>query len=209
MQQAVACCDLFPVFFLGFQSRQCFLGRDSDAELLLQIGVATQLFLSRQHFCYGYVATLYCIIVISIATQKVCRDRVLPPLSLFPCCSFIFYVATWTFVLGMFCMSRPQYVMSRQHFSACSIFSCRDLIFLVATSLFCLQPVFVLRPIFLVAMGLFCVQLIYVSQPEDLCRDIKTPFQLEVCRNIDSPCYNQVSSSIKHPLSRLSFLVAP
>ena len=47
-----------------------------------------------------------------------------------------------------------------------------------------------------------------------LCRDpkisvtiIKTPFKLEVCRNIDSPCYNQVSSSIKHSLSKPSFLV--
>ena len=39
------------MFFLGFQLRQCFLGRDSAAKLLLQIGVVTQLFLSRQHFC--------------------------------------------------------------------------------------------------------------------------------------------------------------
>ena len=30
----------------GFQSRQCFLGHDSDVELLLQIGVATQILLS-------------------------------------------------------------------------------------------------------------------------------------------------------------------
>ena len=40
------------------------------------------------------VATLSCIIVISVASQKVCRDGVLSPLSPFPCCSFIFYVAT-------------------------------------------------------------------------------------------------------------------
>ena len=79
------------------------------------------------------VATLSCIIVISIATQKVCHDRVLLPLSLFPCCNFIFDVAPWTFVLGMFYMSRPQYVMSRRHFSKCSIFSYHDLVFLVAT----------------------------------------------------------------------------
>ena len=75
------------------------------------------------------VATLSRIIGISVATQKVCRDRVLPPLSLFPCCSFIFDVTTWTFVLGMFCTSRPQYVMSLRHFSVCSIFSYRDLVF--------------------------------------------------------------------------------
>ena len=75
-------------------SRQCFLGRDSDVELLLQIGVTTQLFLSRQHFFLFIVATLSYIIVISVATKKICRDRVLSPLSLFLYCSFIFDVAT-------------------------------------------------------------------------------------------------------------------
>ena len=64
------------------------------------------------------------------------------------------------------------------------------------------------RPIFPVATGLFCVQLISVLLPEDLYHDIKTPFKLEVCCNIDFPCCNQVSSSIKHPFSRPSFLVA-
>ena len=73
------------------------------------------------------VATLSCIIVISVATQKVCRDRVLLPLSLFPYCSFIFDAATWIFVLGMFCMSRTQYVMSRPSFSG------RDITFLPST----------------------------------------------------------------------------
>ena len=58
-------------------------------------------------FVLVLVATLSCIIVISVATQKVCRDRVLPPLSLFPCCSFIFYVATWTFVWGCFACCDP------------------------------------------------------------------------------------------------------
>ena len=72
---------------------------------------------------------------------------------------------------------------------------------------FCLQPVFVSLPIFPVATGLFCVQLISVSRHKDLCRDIKTPFQLEVCCNIDSPYCNQVSSSIKHPLSRPKLLL--
>ena len=79
------------------------------------------------------VATLFCIIVILVATQKVYRDRVMSPLSLFLCRNLIFYVATLTFVLGMFYMSQPQYVMSRQHFSACSIISCHDLVYLVVT----------------------------------------------------------------------------
>ena len=42
------------MFFLGFQSRQCFLGRDSAAELLLQIGVVTLLFLLRKHLCSSF-----------------------------------------------------------------------------------------------------------------------------------------------------------
>ena len=137
--------------------------------------------------------------------RKFCLNRGLLPLSLTSCCNFVLDVATWTFVFGMFFMSRPQYVMSRQHFSVCSIFSYRDLVFLVTT--FCLFPVFVSRPIFPVVIGLFSVQLIFVSQPEDLYHDIKTPFKLEVCHNIDSPCCNQISSSIKHPLSRPKLLL--
>ena len=56
-------------------------------------------------------------------------------------------------------------------------------------------------------IGLFSVQLIFVSQPEDLYHDIKTAFKLEVCHNIDSSYCNQVSSSIKHPLSRPKLLL--
>ena len=63
------------------------------------------------------------------------------------------------------------------------------------------------RPIFPIATGLFCVQLISVSRPEDLCHDIKTPFKLEVCRNIDFPYCNRVSLSIKHPFSRPKLLL--
>ena len=66
-----------------------------------------------------------------------------------------------------------------------------------------------LRSIFPVATGLFCVRLISVSRPEDLYRDIKTPFKLEVCHSIDFPYCNLVSSSITHPFSRPSFLVVP
>ena len=82
------------MFFLRFQSRQCFLSRDSVVEPLLQIGVATQLFLSQQHFCFGSCCNTvlhYCHLD---CDPKVYHDRVLSPLNLFPCCSFIFYVAT-------------------------------------------------------------------------------------------------------------------
>ena len=46
-----------------------------------------------------------------------------------------------------------------------------------------------------------------MSRPEDPCCDIKTPLQLEVCRNIEFLCCNQVSSSIKHHLSRPKLLL--
>ena len=67
----------------------------------------------RDLVCYVVIGLLCICVETSVTTQKVCRDGILPPLSLFPCCNFIFDVATWTFVLGMFCMLRPQYVMSR------------------------------------------------------------------------------------------------
>ena len=63
------------IYFFILMSRPNFSCRDNISVLVL-------------------VATLSCIIFISIATQKVCRDRVLSPLSLFPCCIFIFYVMT-------------------------------------------------------------------------------------------------------------------
>ena len=73
-------------YFFKLVSRPSYSCRDNSSVLVL---VATQSY----------------IIVILIATQKFCRDRVLSPLSLFPCCNFNFYVATGTFVLGMSYMS--------------------------------------------------------------------------------------------------------
>ena len=47
-------------------------------------------FMSRQHFYFGSCCnTVSCIVRIFVATQKVCRDRVLSPLNLISCCSFI------------------------------------------------------------------------------------------------------------------------
>ena len=63
------------ICFFKLMSQPSFFCRDSISFLVL-------------------VTTLSCIIVILVATQKVYRDRVLSPLSLFPYCSFIFYVAT-------------------------------------------------------------------------------------------------------------------
>ena len=79
---------------------------------LLQVGVATQVFMSRQYLCSGYVATLSCIICISVATQKICYDRGLLPLSLTSCCIFVLVLRHDFLVLSIF--------------SIATQFSCRD-----------------------------------------------------------------------------------
>ena len=63
------------IYFFKLMSRPSFSCRDNIFVLVL-------------------ITTLSYIIVISVVTQKVYHDRVLSPLSLFPYCSFIFYVAT-------------------------------------------------------------------------------------------------------------------
>ena len=83
----------------------------------------------RDPVCYVVTGLLCICVETSIVTQKVCCDGVLLQLSLFPCCSFIFYVAIRTFMLGMFYMSRPQ-------------------ICYVTTTLFCMQHIFLSRPSF-------------------------------------------------------------
>ena len=190
------------MFFLGFQSGQCFLCGNSDAELLLQIGVVTHLFLSPQHFCSSSFWQ-HCLVVLS--------PRSRPKKSI--ATEFCHHLACFL-VAASFFMLRPR-LLYWGCFACCDHnMLCRDNTFLYATFFFFLQPsfpvatqlvsllpVFVSQPIFPIATGLFCVQLIFMSRPEDLCRDIKTPFKLEVCRNINSPYCNHVSSSIKHPLS--------
>ena len=75
------------------------------------------------------VATLSCIIIISVVTQKVCRDRVLSPLSLFPCCSFIFLCCNLDFCVR-------------------DVLHVGTLICYVVTTLFCMQHIFLSRPSF-------------------------------------------------------------
>ena len=70
-----------------------------------------------------------CIIIISVATQKVCRDRVLSPFSLIPYCNFILEVTIWPFSVGDVLQVATPYVMSRLHF-------------------LCMQHIFLLRPSF-------------------------------------------------------------
>ena len=126
---------------------------DSDADLLLHFDVATQLFLSRQHLCYGSCCNIVLHIVISVATQKVCRDRVLLPLNLFPCCNFIFFICDLDFCVG-------------------GVLHVATPICYVATTLFCMQHIFLSQLSFSsrditclplaclrVVIGLFYVQL--------------------------------------------------
>ena len=106
---------------------------------LLQVGVATQVFMSRQHLCSGYVATLSCIICISVVTQKVCRDRGLLPLSLTSCCSFFSMLRHDFLVLSIFAVATQ--------------FSCRDKTILCSTYSFYHDPVCY------VAIELLCIVL--------------------------------------------------
>ena len=93
----------------------------------LQVGVATQVFLSRHHLCSGYVSTLSCIIYIYVTTQKVCRNRGLFPLILTSCCSFVLMLPHDFLVLSIF--------------SIATHFSCRDKTLLCSAYSFCCKSV--------------------------------------------------------------------
>ena len=82
MSQHSWCCD--PSFHVPIVMLICFFNLMSRPRFSCRHNI----------FLLVVVAMLSCIIVISFATQKVCRDRVLLPLSLFPCCNFIFYFVT-------------------------------------------------------------------------------------------------------------------
>ena len=112
----------------------------------------------RQHLCSGYVATLSCIICISIATQKVCRDIGLLPLSLTSCCSFV--------------------LMLRHDFLVFSIF-------VVVTSLFCVQLTVLSRSSLLCRdnTSLHYVE-IFVATYKSISRPCFSLFSLILCCNI-------------------------
>ena len=109
---------------------------------LLQVSVATQVFMSRQHLCSGYVATLSCIICIFVATQKVYRDRGLLPLSLSSYCSFVLMLRPDFLVLLIFAVKTR--FSCRNKTLRCSAYSfCRDPVCYVTTELLCI----VLKPL--------------------------------------------------------------
>ena len=108
--------------------------------------------MSRQHLCLCYVATLSCIIRISVATQKVCRDSGLLPLSLTSCCSFVLMLRHDFLVLSIFAVATQ--------------FSCRDKTLLCSAYSFCRDQVCY------VATELLCIVLKPLSRPRKVCRDL-------------------------------------
>ena len=152
----------------------------------------------------------------SVASSSWCRDPsflVATTFLFWFCCNTVLYYCHLggdpkKSVVTEFCrhlayfLVAASFLMLRPKFLRYGCFACHN------PNMLCRDNTFLPSTRLRVAIGLFCVQLISVLRPEDLCRDIKPPFQLEVCRNIDSPCCNQVSSSIKYPLSRPNFLVA-
>ena len=128
--------------------------------------------------------------------------------------TLICYVTMTLFCIQQISLSRPSFsgrditFIPSARLHVATHISCHDKTFLCSADLcFCDLICYVVT--WLLCISFLSVQLILVLRPEDLNRDIKTLFHLERCRNFDSPCFNQVSSSIKHPLSRPSLLVAP
>ena len=118
------------MFFLGFQSRQCFLCLDNDAKLLLQIGVATQLFLSRQHL-YSVFFWKQCLVLLSPRSQpkKCVVTEFCPHLVYFLIVASFFMLRPRLLCWGCFACRNPNML-------------CRDNTFLHATYFFFSRPSF-------------------------------------------------------------------
>ena len=120
-------------------SRQCFLCSFFKLMSRPSFYVTTAFLFGS---CYNNVS---CIVSISVATRKVCRDRVLSPLNLISCCIFILILRHSLLVLSMFaittkflCHDRTflyssyicvatQFIMSRQDLSSLCWNLCRDI----------------------------------------------------------------------------------
>ena len=98
--------------------------------------------MSQQHLCLDYVATLSCIIFISVTTQKVCCGRGLLPLSLTSCCNFVMMLRHGFLVLSIFVVA-TQFLCPNKTL-LCSTYSlCQDPVCYVVTELLCV----VLKPL--------------------------------------------------------------
>ena len=127
----------------------------------LQVGVATQVFMSRKHLYSGYVATLSCIICISIVTQKVYGDRGLLLMSLTSCCSFVLMLRHDFLVLSIFAVANQ--------------FSCRD------KTLLCSAYSFYRNPVCYVATKLLCIVLKYLSRHIKVCHNLVSLYSAYFC----------------------------
>ena len=122
------------------------LWRDNVSVQLLQIGVVTQFFYVGTTCLFGFCCNnVSCIVSIFVTTRKFCGDRVLSPLNLISCCSFIlilrhsllvllmFSIATQflcrdkTFLYSAYLCVATQFVMSRQDLSSLCWNLCRDI----------------------------------------------------------------------------------
>ena len=99
--------------------RQLF--RDSVSVQLIQIGVATQ-FLCHDSISVGSCCNnVSCIVIISVVTRKVCHDKVLSPLNLISCCSFILILRHSLLVLLMFAVANQILCRDRTFLSSAYI----------------------------------------------------------------------------------------
>ena len=139
-------------------SRQCFLC--SFFKL-----VARPRFYVAMTFLFGSCCNdVSCIVSISIATRKVCRNKFLSPLNMISCCSFILILRHILLVLSMFAVvtqflchdkiflysayicDTTQFVMSRQYLSSLCWNLCRDIEKSIATLLINVQLISMSRP---------------------------------------------------------------
>ena len=148
---------------------------------LLQVGVATQVSLSRQQLCLGYVTTLSCIICISVVTKQVCRDKGLLPLGLTSCCIFVLMLRHDFLELSIF-------VVATQ-------FSCHNKTLLCSAYLFCHDPESY------VATELLCIVLKSLSRHKKVCL-----YLVSLCSTYF--CVATLKSMLRHRLisSALSML---
>ena len=128
---------------------------------LLQVGVATQVFMSQQHPCSGYVATLSYAFYIFVVTKKVCRDIGLLTLSLTFYHSFVMMLRHGFLVLSIFAVATQ--------------FSCRNKIFLCSAYSLCSNP------FCYVATELICIVLIPLSRPRKVLRDHVSLYSAYLC----------------------------
>ena len=119
------------VYRNSYVATSTILCRDSVSVQLLQIGVVAQFICCDIIFVGSCYKNVSCIVTISVATRKVYRDRVLSPLNLISCCSFILMSRHSLLVLSMFSVTTKFYVATRLFVFSSSL--CRDPVCYVAT----------------------------------------------------------------------------